>query len=232
MGKGRKSPQLSHAESNPAREPEQCHSRDFRTTMGEMKAKGVEVLGQVELEDSINKPHYSCLVSIGNPISLFTINRPDTKMPKVFRKRFKRILRLSFYDVEKKSHLNPRQFPKRVPKKSDIRKAIRFFNQTKEHTEGYTLHCWQGISRSAAFALGYLFMITGSEEKAMMILRNIRPQAHPHPGIVRMFDEELGCNLSSVNNELDREWIEKMKKELDLTEDGLLEELQAVEDEQ
>ena len=197
-----------------------------------MKARGVEVLGQIELEDSINGPHYPCLVSIGNPISLFTINRPDTKMPEVFRKHFRKILRLSFYDVEKKSHLNPRQFPKRVPRKADVRRAIRFFDKTKEETEGYTLHCWQGISRSTAFALGYLYMITGSEQEAMMILKNIRPGAHPHLGIVKMFDEELGCNLSSVNNELHQEWIGKMKEELDLTEDGLLEELQGLEDEE
>ena len=196
-----------------------------------MKAAGIEVLSQIELERSINEPHYSCLVSIGNPLSLFTINRPDTKMPQVFKKRFKMILRLSFYDVERKNQLSPYQFPRKVPKKSDIRKAIRFFNQTKEHTEGYTLHCWQGISRSAAIALGYLYMITGSEQKALVTLKSVRPEAHPHLGIVRMFDEELGCNLSSVNKELHREWIEKMKLSLDLTEDSLLEELQAVEDE-
>jgi len=196
-----------------------------------MKATGIEVLGQIELEKSINEPHYSCLVSIGNPLSLFTINRPDTKMPQVFKKRFKEILRLSFYDVERKSQLSPHQFPRKVPKKSDIRKAIQFFNQTKEHTEGYTLHCWQGISRSAAIALGYLYMITGSEQEAIVVLKSLRPEAHPHLGIVKMFDEELGCNLSSVNNGLHREWIEKMKLSLDLTEESLLEELKAVEDE-
>ena len=195
-----------------------------------MKAKGVEVFAQLELEEHIDDAHYSHLVSIGNPISLFTINRPDTKIPKIFKKRFKKILRLSFYDVEKKSHLNRRQFPKRVPKRSDVRKAIRFFNATKEDTIGYTLHCWQGISRSTAFALGYLYLITGSEESAIMTLRDIRPEAHPHSGIVKMFDEELGCNLSAVAVGLHREWIEKLKKALDLTEHGLLEELQAVED--
>jgi predicted protein tyrosine phosphatase len=196
-----------------------------------VKDLGIEVFGQIELETRINEPHYSHLVSIGNPISLFTINRPDTAMPRIFKKRFKKILRLSFYDVEKKSHLSRRQFPKRVPKKSDIRRAIQFFNASKGETDGYTLHCWQGVSRSTAFALGFLYMITGSEDTAVMILKNIRPDAHPHPGIVNMFDEELGCNLTSVNEILRKEWIEKMKKELDLTEDSLLEDLETVEDE-
>jgi predicted protein tyrosine phosphatase len=195
-----------------------------------MMAEAVEVLSQLDLEGSLDKPHYSCLVSIGNPISLFTINRPDTHMPRAFKKHFKKILRLSFYDVEKKDHLHPRQFPKIVPTRAHVKRAIHFFNETKDHTNGYTLHCWQGISRSTAFALGFLYMITGSEKTAMMILKNIRPEARPHQGIVKMFDEELGCNLSVLNDEWRVEWIEKTKKELDLTADGLLEELQPIEE--
>lgn len=120
-----------------------------------MRDIGIEVLGQIELETHIDEPHYSHLVSIGNPISLFTINRPDTSMPRLFRKRFKRILRLSFYDVETKSHLSRRQFPKKVPRKSDVRRAIQFFKATSDTANGYTLHCWQGVSRSAASPLGF-----------------------------------------------------------------------------
>lgn len=73
-------------------------------------------------------------------------------------------------------------------------------------------------------------MITGSEETAAMTLRNIRPAAHPHPGIVKLFDEELGCDLTAFNEVLRKEWCERMKEELDLTEDSLLEELECVDD--
>ena len=146
-------------------------------------------------------------------------------MPEVFRKRFKKVLRLSFYDAGEKAQLGNRQFPKIVPARRHVRRAIGFFDKTKEFTNGYTIHCWAGVSRSTAFALGYLYLITGSEEKAMMILMNIRPQARPHQGIVKMFDEELGCNLTLVNDYLRRDQVEKMKRELNLSLDGLLEEL-------
>jgi predicted protein tyrosine phosphatase len=194
-----------------------------------MNNLGIEVLGQLELEGRIDEPHYSHLISIGNPKSLFTINRPDTRMPPIFRKRFARILRLSFYDAEKRSHLHRRQFPKTIPSKYHIRKAIRFFHATKDSTNGYTIHCWQGISRSSAYALGLLYLITGSEDLSLMILRNIRPDAHPNSLIIKLFDEELRSNLSRVNNILHQKWIEKTKKELNLTPDGLLEELQPVD---
>ena len=193
-----------------------------------MRAEAVEVLAQGELLSHIDEPHYNCLVSIGNPISLLSSNRGDTWMPEVFKKRFKKILRLSFYDVEEKAHLGKRQFPKIVPARRHVRRAISFFNKTSDSTNGYTMHCWAGVSRSTAFALGYLYMITGSEEEAMMILRNVRPQARPHQGIVKMFDDELGCNLTLVNDYLRREQVEKLKEELHISLDDLLEELQPV----
>lgn len=70
-------------------------------------------------------------------------------------------------------------------------------------------------------------MITGSEDEAIKTLRKIRPGAQPHEGIVKMFDEELGCDLTSVNDVFRQEWTKNINKELDLTEDDLLEELEA-----
>jgi predicted protein tyrosine phosphatase len=192
-----------------------------------MKELEIQVYGQKELESHIHEPHFSYCVSIGNPRSMFKSYAPDTMVPKLFKPRFRKILRLEFYDVEKKSQLTWRQFPRRIPKKSDVQQAIRFFKETRDEANGYTLHCWQGVSRSPAVALGYLYMITGSEDKAINALREIRPGALPHQGIVNMFDEELGCDLTSVNDVLRQEWIKSMKDELDLTEDNLLEELEA-----
>ena len=89
---------------------------------------------------------------------------------------------------------------------------------------------WQGISRSPAIALGILYMITGSEKEAARILLEIRPQAGPHQKIVRWFDEELGCNLTAVSDKIRNDRIERWRRELDLTEDALLEELPTTND--
>ncbi len=194
-----------------------------------MENLGVEVLGQLELESRIDEPHYSHLVSIGNPVSLFTVNRPDTRMPRVFRGRFRGVLRLSFYDVERKGHLGRRQFPRTIPGRRHVRRVIRFFNATRATASGYTVHCWQGSSRSPAIALGLLYLITGSEDTAAMIMRNICPGAHPNPRIVSLFDRELGSSLSQVNDAFRQRWLERTRKSLDLTEDALLEELQPVD---
>ncbi len=42
-------------------------------------------------------------------------------MPRELREHFEKVLRLSFYDVEERRHLRPRQFPKRIPKRADTR---------------------------------------------------------------------------------------------------------------
>jgi predicted protein tyrosine phosphatase len=126
---------------------------------------------------------------------------------------------------------NPRQhFRKRIPRRRDVRRVIRFFRRTRGEASGYTLHCWQGVSRSTAIAIGFLYLITGSEEEAARILVRTRPQARPHQAIVRWFDEELGSNLTAVNDRIRAQCFRKMKEELDLTEDSLLEELPVVEE--
>lgn len=192
----------------------------------------VQVFGQPELVAHLERggSHHTHLVSIGNPRSWFGANRPDTRMPAIFRRHFRRVLRLTFYDVEKKGHLRPRQVPRRIPRRADVRRAIRFFRATRAEATGYTLHCWQGISRSTAFALGYLFLVTGSEEEAGRRLLAIRPDAGPHQAIVRWFDEELGCDLSRVNERIRKERLARWKRELDLSADALLEELPASDD--
>ena len=109
-------------------------------------------------------------------------------------------------------------------------KSLGFLGILQMKQPAILIHCWQGISRSPAIALGILYMITGTEEEAARILLAIRPQAGPHQKIVRLFDEELGCNLTAVSNKIRNDKIERWKQELDLTEDSLLEELPVAND--
>ena len=194
---------------------------------------GVQVLGQMELINLLDSggQHYSHCISIGNPRKLFRRKKPDETMPDMFRQHFNKILRLSFYDVEEKRYLRPWHFPKRIPQRSDVHKVIKFFTNTKDVATGYTIHCWQGISRSTAIALGILYLITGSETEAKKRLYRMRSDAFPHQKIVKWFDEELGCNLYSVNREIHQSRLDRMKKELDLSEESLLEELPVAEEE-
>ncbi len=192
---------------------------------------GVQVFGQRELVEHLESGgrHYSHCISIGNPGRGF--GRPDTVMPRMFRRHFRRILRLAFYDAEKVSHLDTMR-SRRIPRTSDIRRVIRFFRRTRRRATGYTLHCWGGVSRSPAVALGILYLITGSKTTSGDILRRIRPDAAPHQGIVRSFDELLGSNLRALSDGIRAERIARMQRELDLTGDALLEELPGADGEE
>lgn len=195
-----------------------------------IRPPGVQIFGQLELLDRLETGggHYSHCISIGNPGRGF--GRPDTVEPPGLRRHFRRVLRLAFYDVETTDQLGAMR-PRRVPRRSDVRRVIRFFRRTRGAADGYTLHCWGGVSRSTAVGLGLLYLITGSEQEAGGILRRIRPEAGPHRAIVRYFDELLGCRLTPVSDALRAEKLEKMRRELDLTADALLEELPGVEQE-
>jgi predicted protein tyrosine phosphatase len=189
-----------------------------------IRPPGVQIFGQLELLEHLARGdgHHSHCISIGNPGRGF--GRPDTVEPRELRRHFRRVLRLAFYDVESVGQLGAMR-PRRVPRRSDVRRVIRFFRRTRGEADGYTLHCWGGVSRSTAVGLGLLYLITGSEREAGDALRRIRPEAGPHRAIVRYFDELLGCRLSPVSDAIRAEKIQKMRRELDLTEDALLEEL-------
>ena len=194
----------------------------------------IQIFGQRELVKYIENGNNACshVVSIGNPGSIGRQNNEDTIMPNIFYKTFDSYLRLEFFDVLKKEHLGPMR-PKRIPLKRDVKKAIRFFNKTKDSSNGYVIHCWRGVSRSTAIALGYLYLIHGNEQKAVDELKRIRPEAGPHPGIVNYFDEILGCDLSSKNDQLREIRLREMKEWFfNEIEDGdaLLEELEVIND--
>jgi predicted protein tyrosine phosphatase len=195
-----------------------------------IRPPGVQIFGQHELVERLTSGgwHYSHGISIGNPGRGF--GRPDTVEPPELRRHFRRVLRLAFYDVENVNQLGTMR-PRRVPRRSDVRRVIRFFRRTRAEADGYTLHCWGGVSRSTAVGLGLLYLLTGSEREAGDILRRIRPEAGPHRAIVRYFDELLGCRLGPVADAIRAEKLEKMRKELDLTEEALLEELPGTDEE-
>ncbi len=168
------------------------------------------------------------LISIGNPRLPWSPVQPGERLQPLFRRRFRRILRLSFFDLEPKdfpSELHPR----RTPERRDVRRAIRFYGATRGRASGYVLHCWAGISRSTAMALGLLYLETGSEEVAARRLREIRPEARPHPGILRLFDEELGSRLSEAAEWIMAESLAELRQELEALSSQYFEELPAAE---
>lgn len=186
----------------------------------------VQVFGENELIDSIRRGEDHCrsLISIGNPRAFFAPARPGTFVPRLFKRSFDRILRLSFFDVDDVEQLGKMR-PKRVPERRDAESVIRFFEETKSRTDGWTVHCWQGLSRSPAVALGLLFLIHGDEDEAGRELRRIRPEARPHQNLVRHFDADLDSSLQIVNDRIREERIAEMKIEIGLYADMLLEEL-------
>jgi predicted protein tyrosine phosphatase len=143
-------------------------------------------------------------------------------MPVIIKDSFRAILELRFYDVEEKEHLGPTQTITRIPESRDVKGIIEFFHMTAGEATGYTIHCWQGISRSPAVALGLLYLITGSEEEAARQLKRIRPHARPHQKLVRFFDEQLGCRLTAVNEKIRSIGREAAKSELESRTGGLL----------
>jgi anti-anti-sigma factor len=178
----------------------------------------VQVFGQIELVEHLQAGgrHHTHCISIGNPRSIFSRRGPDNTVPPIIKKGFDKVLRLNFYDVEEKRHLRWRQFPKRIPRRSDVKRLIRFFRATKDHASGYTIHCWQGVSRSTAVALAFLYMMTGSEEQAKSQLQTIRPEAGPHQRLLLWFDQELGTHLNEVAAEMRRERFDRWKAELNM----------------
>jgi predicted protein tyrosine phosphatase len=193
----------------------------------------VQVFGQRELVEHIKNGGKvgSHLVSIGNPGRGVRAHAEDATMPAMFRTSFQDYLRLEFYDVEYRRHLGNMR-PRRIPLRRDIRRAVRFFRRTSETATGYTIHCWRGISRSTAIALGYLYLIHGNEQTAIDEIKRTRPEAAPHPQMVRYFDQIVGSDLASRNDQL-REIRYRKLKEWFFNEiedgDALLEELEPLD---
>jgi predicted protein tyrosine phosphatase len=167
----------------------------------------VQVFGEQELVNHLMRDgaHYSHCISIRNP---------DETMPESIKTSFRAVLELRFYDADELEHLGPSQTIQRIPEQKDIKGIVEFFRMTSGEATGYTVHCWQGSSRSPAVALGLLYLMTGSEEEAARILKRARPDARPHQKIVKFFDEQLGCRLTAVNEKIRAQALEGIKNEL------------------
>jgi predicted protein tyrosine phosphatase len=187
-----------------------------------MKQMRIEIFSEPELVDHLNTggDHFSHCISIRNP---------DQQMPSIIKTSFKSILELKFYDVETVAQLGPEQKVKRVPEPKDIKGVIEYFHLSNDKATGYTIHCWQGISRSPAIALGLLYIMTNAEEMAAEILNQIRPGSRPHQKLVQYFDEELGSHLSVINAEIHRQSMDSLRRELQV-QDSHLEELVSAEE--
>jgi predicted protein tyrosine phosphatase len=189
----------------------------------------VQVFGQLELEERIRSNEMICshLISIGNPA--FPWNRPvDTVVPELFKDSFDGVLRLNFHDAELPEHLPPRT-RRRLAALNDVRRIIRFVTEHQDRASGFTVHCWNGVSRSPAVALGVLFLLSGDEEAAAKELVMIRPQARPLQRLIRLLDEELGSNLSRYNEIIRERRLITLQQEIDSMTDGSLEELDGID---
>jgi predicted protein tyrosine phosphatase len=190
----------------------------------------IRVYSELELVELVEKgeslPDH--LISIGNPRLPWKRIMPGERLPPSFRGKFKRILRLEFFDVDSLEHLGDMR-PRRIPLLRDVKRVLRFYEATKAEASGYAVHCWGGISRSPAVALGLLYLETGSEEAAIRELRRIRPAAGPNRSIARYFDAALGSKLEEASQRIRDERMTELKAELEGMAGELLEELPPAE---
>jgi predicted protein tyrosine phosphatase len=149
------------------------------------------------------------------PSHCISIRNPDEQLPRAIKDGFVSILELKFYDTDSVDHLGPQQTIKRIPELRDVKGIIEYVNRTKAKATGYAIHCWEGISRSPAVALGVLYMLLGSESAAESQLRNNRPTARPLSRIVALFDQALGCDLSKVSDKIRTDRLVAMKREIE-----------------
>jgi len=189
--------------------------------------KPVLVYGEPELADLVEagEPLPDHLVSIGNPRVPWKPRERGTFLRPEFRASFRRILRLSFYDVSDRSRFRV-PFLARVPSRRDARRVVEFWRKTHEEATGYVVHCWAGVARSTAAALALLYLETGDADEAARLLRGVRPQALPNRLFVRQFDSVLGAGLEEKVLEITKAFAAGYAAELD----ALLEDLPAAEE--
>lgn len=170
--------------------------------------KKVLVFSENELLEIINKDDsfktYGCI----------SIRNPNEEIPIELKNYFSIILEQKYYDAYDINHLGPEQRIKRIPEKKDIQEIINFYKQTEKEVSGYIIHCWHGLSRSPAVALGLLYLINNSELKAKKLLRDVRPSARPHMLIVKYFDELIKTNLLTTAKVIRDEALNDLKIEI------------------
>jgi len=153
----------------------------------------IQILGEDQLDELLEnkEEHFDHCISIGSP---------SEQMLSSINDNFISHLRLEFHDIDVKKYLN--DIP---PSLSDVEKIINYFNKTKDHATGYTIHCHAGVSRSTAVGLAILYMITKSEKQSLKIFYEVKKLALPNKLIIKLFDKMLGSNLKSVCDSIHKE---------------------------
>lgn len=197
----------------------------------------IQVFGEKELENRIKngKKVTSHCISIRN--STFHGNgRKPFPLSDEIKNGFKEILSLEFHDVEKREWLPPNFEDAKIPEKEDVLNVVHFVKNAVKDPDftGFTIHCWRGVSRSSAIALGVIYMFVKDKEKAAKYLIKVRRQARPLPRIVQFWGEVFGSNLSKQSEIIRDEALRKMRIEIMKSvglyvEDEEVEELESLE---
>jgi predicted protein tyrosine phosphatase len=72
------------------------------------------------------------------------------------------------------------------------REILEFCEQWNETDFRLLVHCAAGVSRSTATAIAVLVNHNYSYEEAFNTIEKMRPQLHPNPWFIEVFDEVLG----------------------------------------
>lgn len=187
-----------------------------KTSISKKRKINIQIFGENELRDRIREglPTTSHCISIRNS-TLHGNGKMPFPLPNEIENGFKDILHLEFYDLEKREWL-PNEFKDaRIPEIEDVEKVIEFVKRAVGDPEltGFTIHCWRGVSRSSAVALGIAYMLYGDERLAAKHIQHIRPEAAPLPRIVEFWDKLFGSNLVSEAERMREERFAEMRRE-------------------
>jgi predicted protein tyrosine phosphatase len=112
----------------------------------------IQIFGEIELLEHIRQggTHFSHLISIRNKHSFMG------PLEEEITGAFIGILDLEFHDIETREWMPPGSEHIPIPELEDIRRVQTFVGESRlsKGFTGFTIHCWRGVSRSAAVALG------------------------------------------------------------------------------
>jgi predicted protein tyrosine phosphatase len=187
----------------------------------------VEIYSQNVLERKCKKTSFkdSILISIGNPNKLFSKREVDEKIPKIFRKRFRHILRLKFYDVNSLNEVIEGR-RKAIPTIRDVNKVINFISRNNNKNNRVVIHCWGGISRSPGIGVCVLYILEKDENRVIERLCEIAPNALPNRRILELIDEKYATSFVEKRNDVIRNLNNRIKLSL---QSGVIEGLEEIE---
>jgi predicted protein tyrosine phosphatase len=178
----------------------------------------LQIFGQNELVRHLTMKrsvHTHC-ISITNPGQAVHPEDPSHCTPSIIEDSFSSILHLKFWDSKSREGIHPRATDRTIPQMEHIESVMRYVESTEKDADGYTIHCWRGISRSTAIAFGLLYYFIGDEQSAAEKLVSIRREAMPLRLILELYDRLFNSNLSDMHSTIYRARMLAMKKELGL----------------